>query len=190
MILLIDNYDSFTYNLFQYLSSFSEVRVVRNDELTLQDILALSLRGIVLSPGPGRPEDSGVCLDVLREFGGRLPVLGVCLGHQALGLVWGAHIVHAPEVMHGRTSRIRHDGRGVFAGLPSPFVATRYHSLSIASESFPDEVLEVTARAEDGVIMGVRHRRHACLEGVQFHPESILTEHGMKLIENFVSMSF
>ena len=187
MIVLIDNYDSFTYNLYQYLTQLTDdVRVFRNDRVTLNELEALSPSGVVISPGPGRPEDSGVSLDVVREMGRLRPVLGVCLGHQALGFVNGGQIVGAPAIMHGKVSEIFHDGQGVFSGLPSPFEATRYHSLVIDPGHCP-AVLEVTAHTSDGVIMGVRHRQFPHLEGVQFHPESILTQHEMQLMKNFVT---
>ncbi|OGA33415.1 MAG: anthranilate/aminodeoxychorismate synthase component II [Betaproteobacteria bacterium RIFCSPLOWO2_12_FULL_64_23] len=185
MLLLIDNYDSFTYNLAQYFGELGEeVRVVRNDAIDIKGIAALAPARIVISPGPCTPNEAGICVPLVREFAGKLPILGVCLGHQAIGAAFGAAIVHAGRVMHGKTSAIRHESKGVFAGLPSPFRATRYHSLAIERASLPD-CLEVTAEAEDGEIMGVRHRRFA-LEGVQFHPESILTEHGHALLKNFL----
>ena len=185
MLLLIDNYDSFTYNLAQYFGELGEeVRVVRNDAIDIKGIAALAPARIVISPGPCTPNEAGICVPLVREFAGKLPILGVCLGHQAIGAAFGAAIVHAGRVMHGKTSAIRHESKGVFAGLPSPLRATRYHSLAIERASLPD-CLEVTAEAEDGEIMGVRHRRFA-LEGVQFHPESILTEHGHALLKNFL----
>ncbi len=185
MILVIDNYDSFTWNLVQYLGELgAEVRVVRNDEIDVAGIAALEPSGLVLSPGPCTPNEAGITLAAIREFAGRIPMLGVCLGHQAIGQAFGGEVVHAGKVMHGKTSSIRHDGRGVFRGVPNPFAATRYHSLAIRGESLPD-CLEVTARSEDGEIMGVRHRRLA-VEGVQFHPESILSEHGHALLRNFL----
>ena len=185
MLLLIDNYDSFTYNLAQYFGELGEdVRVVRNDAIDIKGIAALAPARIVISPGPCTPNEAGICVPLVREFAGKLPILGVCLGHQAIGAAFGAAIVHAGRVIPGKTSAIRHESKGVFAGLPSPFRATRYHSLAIERASLPD-CLEVTAEAEDGEIMGVRHRRFA-LEGVQFHPESILTEHGHALLKNFL----
>ena len=187
MILLVDNYDSFTYNLFQYLGDLgAEVRTVRNDRITVAEVAVLAPEGIVISPGPGRPEDAGISPALIRELGGRIPIFGVCLGHQALGLVHGGKIVRAPEIMHGKVSQIHHDGQGVFRGVESPFQATRYHSLVIEPESFPYDELEITARTEDGVIMGVRHKTKAHLEGVQFHPESILTNFGKRLLGNFL----
>jgi anthranilate synthase/aminodeoxychorismate synthase-like glutamine amidotransferase len=188
MLLLIDNYDSFTYNLYQYLGELgAQTRVVRNDEISVEDAIGLAPQAIVISPGPGTPDEAGISLDLILEAAGRIPLLGVCLGHQALGQAFGGRIVRAPSLMHGKTSEIHHDGRTVFAGLPQPFTATRYHSLVIAPETLPD-CLEVTARTADGVIMGVRHREHA-LEGVQFHPESILTTAGKDLLANFLRMA-
>jgi anthranilate synthase component 2 len=185
MLLMIDNYDSFTYNLVQYFGELGEeVRVVRNDAIDVEGIAALAPARIVVSPGPCTPDEAGVSLAVIREFAGKLPILGVCLGHQAIGQAFGGRIVHAGLVMHGKTSRISHAGKGVFAGLPSPFLATRYHSLAIERASLPD-CLEITAESEDGEIMGVRHKEFE-LEGVQFHPESILSEHGHALLKNFL----
>jgi len=189
MLLMIDNYDSFTYNLVQYLSELGEdVRVYRNDALTTADIAELAPQRIVISPGPCTPNEAGISLAVIREFGGRIPILGVCLGHQSIGQVFGGEVVRARRVMHGKTSMIRHLGVGVFTGLPDPFEATRYHSLIVRKESLPAS-LQVTAWTEDesgGVdeIMGLRHRTMA-IEGVQFHPESILTRCGMDLLANF-----
>ena len=188
MLLMIDNYDSFTYNLVQYLGELGEdVKVVRNDELTVEEIAALSPDRIVLSPGPCTPNEAGVSLAVIDRFKGRLPILGVCLGHQAIGQAFGGRVVHAKTLMHGKISRIHHEGRGVFRGLPTPYDATRYHSLAIQRETCPSD-LEVTAWTDDGEIMGVRHRALA-IEGVQFHPESILTEHGHALLRNFLTES-
>ncbi|MBE0625246.1 MAG: aminodeoxychorismate/anthranilate synthase component II [Burkholderiales bacterium] len=185
MLLMIDNYDSFTYNLVQYFGELGEeVRVVRNDAIDIKGIAALVPERIVISPGPCTPREAGVSVELVREFAGKIPILGVCLGHQAIGEACGGRIVHAGRVMHGKTSNISHDGKGVFAGLPSPFVATRYHSLAIERASLP-ACLVVTAESEDGEIMGVRHRQFA-LEGVQFHPESILSEHGHALLTNFL----
>ena len=185
MLLMIDNYDSFTYNLAQYFGELGEeVQVVRNDAIDIKGIAALAPARIVISPGPCTPNEAGVSVPLVRAFAGKLPILGVCLGHQAIGQAFGARIVHASRVMHGKTSDIRHASKGVFAGLPSPFLATRYHSLAIERASLPD-CLEITAESEDGEIMGVRHRQFA-LEGVQFHPESILTEHGHALLKNFL----
>jgi anthranilate synthase/aminodeoxychorismate synthase-like glutamine amidotransferase len=185
-ILVIDSYDSFVYNLVQYLGELGATpTVVRNDHVTVDEAVALDPDGVLLSPGPGRPESSGIICDAVTAFAGRgVPVLGVCLGHQAIGYVYGAEVVGAPELMHGKTSPIEHDGAGVFAGLPSPLTATRYHSLTLAPDSIPDE-LAVTARSTDGVVMGVRHREHD-VEGVQFHPESILTVTGHDLLRNFL----
>ncbi len=186
MVLMIDNYDSFTYNLVQYLGELGrEVRVVRNDELSVEAIAALAPERIVISPGPCTPNEAGVSLDLIRAMAGRVPVLGVCLGHQAIGQAFGGRVVHAKTLMHGKVSAIHHSGRGVFRGLPSPYNATRYHSLAIERASCPAE-LEVTAWTEDGEIMGVRHESLP-VEGVQFHPESILTEHGHALLRNFLA---
>jgi anthranilate synthase component 2 len=186
MILVIDNYDSFTYNLVQYLGELgSEVRVVRNDAASIDSISALQPARIVISPGPGRPEHAGITMDVIRQLGSSIPILGVCLGHQAIGAVFGGAVVRASTPMHGKTSTIEHDGRGVFAGIDGPFVASRYHSLVVADDGLPD-VLEVTARTrEDRTIMGLRHRERP-IHGVQFHPESILTGEGMRLLRNFL----
>lgn len=185
MILLVDNYDSFTYNLYQYFSQIgNKVEVFRNDKIDLSEIKRLAPKGIILSPGPGRPEDSGVCIDILKELAGQLPILGVCLGHQAIGLVHGGKIVNAPNIMHGKVSLIEHDGKDIYKSLPSPFLATRYHSLVIQPESLPD-VLEVSSKTEDGIIMGVRHKTKPHLYGVQFHPESIMTQNGLELVRNF-----
>ena len=185
MLLMIDNYDSFTYNLVQYFGELGEeVTVVRNDAIDLAGIAARAPARIVISPGPCTPNEAGISVSLIRAFAGKLPILGVCLGHQSIGQAYGAAIVHAGRVMHGKTSAIRHGSTGVFAGLPSPFRATRYHSLVIERASLPD-CLEITAEAEDGEIMGVRHREFA-IEGVQFHPESILSEHGHALLKNFL----
>jgi anthranilate synthase component 2 len=188
MLLMIDNYDSFTYNLVQYLGELGEdVKVIRNDELSVDEIERLAPARIVLSPGPCTPNEAGVTLAVVDRFKGRVPILGVCLGHQAIGQAFGGRVVHARTLMHGKVSRIHHGGAGVFRGLPTPYDATRYHSLAIQRETCPAE-LEVTAWTEDGEIMGVRHRTLA-VEGVQFHPESILTEHGHALLRNFLTES-
>ncbi len=188
MILVIDNYDSFTFNLVQYLGELGqELRVVRNDAITLEEVGDLAPAAIVVSPGPGRPENSGIIVDVIRRYAGRFPILGVCLGCQALGFAFGGLVVPAPTIMHGKTSEIFHDARTIFAGLPDPFVATRYHSLMVAMEGLP-ACLEISARTADGIIMGLRHREFT-LEGVQFHPESILTGEGMKLLKNFLSLT-
>ena len=186
MLLVIDNYDSFTYNLVQYLSEIGqEVRVVRNDELPAGDIAALRPSHLVISPGPCTPNEAGISLDVIRTYAGKIPILGVCLGHQAIGQAFGGQVVRAPRVMHGKTSEIFHDGQGVFTGLPNPFEATRYHSLVIEKTSVPPD-LEVTARTADEEIMAVRHRTLP-VEGVQFHPESFLTTAGKDLLRNFVT---
>ena len=185
MLLMIDNYDSFTYNLVQYLGELgADVRVYRNDAITLAEIAAWEPSHIVVSPGPCTPNEAGISVDLIRAFAGKVPILGVCLGHQAIGQAFGGRIVRAQRVMHGKLSPVAHDGRGSFTGLPSPLAATRYHSLAIERASLPAD-LEVTATADDGEIMGVRHRRFA-VEGVQFHPEAILTEHGKRLLANFL----
>jgi len=185
MVLVIDNYDSFTYNLVQYLGELgASVEVVRNDAGTVDEIAKMRPERIVISPGPGRPEDAGVTMDLIRQLGEKTPILGVCLGHQAIGAVFGGAVVRAPVPVHGKTSTIVHDGRGVFSGLTGPFVASRYHSLVVSDDGFP-AVLEVSARTAEGEIMGVRHREHA-VEGVQFHPEAILTEHGHAMLRNFL----
>ncbi|HQN14128.1 MAG TPA: aminodeoxychorismate/anthranilate synthase component II [Quisquiliibacterium sp.] len=184
-LLMIDNYDSFTYNLVQYFGELGEqVVTVRNDELSLEDIERMGPARIVVSPGPCTPNEAGISVPLLKHFAGKLPILGVCLGHQAIGAAFGGNVVRAREVMHGKTSPIEHTGTGVFRGLPSPYTVIRYHSLAIERASLPD-CLEVTAWTADGEIMGVRHREHA-IEGVQFHPESILTEHGHALLKNFL----
>src|SRR5262249_21112758 len=176
-ILLIDNYDSFTYNLYQYLGELgASIRVVRNDELGAEAAVASAPDRIVISPGPGTPDQAGITLELIRRAAGRIPVLGVCLGHQALGQAFGGRVGRAPRLMHGKTSQIHHDGRSLFTGLPDPFTATRYHSLVVERDSVP-ECLEVSAWTEDGTVMGLRHREHR-MEGVQFHPESILTTVG------------
>ena len=188
MLLMIDNYDSFTYNLVQYLGELGQdVHTVRNDELDLEAIAALNPERIVISPGPCSPAEAGISVPVLQYFAGRLPILGVCLGHQAIGAAFGGQIVRARQIMHGKTSPITHDGRGVFADLPSPYTVVRYHSLAIERDSLP-ACLEITAQTEDGEIMGVRHR-HFAIEGVQFHPESIETEHGHRLLQNFLALN-
>ncbi|MEG4215914.1 aminodeoxychorismate/anthranilate synthase component II [Microcoleus sp. Pol14C6] len=192
MIIVIDNYDSFTYNLVQYLGELgaelpvaSEVQVYRNDQISLAEIRQLQPAAVVISPGPGRPEDAGISLELIKELGPTLPILGVCLGHQSIGQVFGGQIVSAPLLMHGKTSQVEHTGVGVFQGVESPMIATRYHSLVIEKQSCP-EVLEITAWVEDGTIMGVRHREYPHIEGVQFHPESILTTAGKQLLRNFL----
>jgi anthranilate synthase/aminodeoxychorismate synthase-like glutamine amidotransferase len=186
MIVLIDNYDSFTYNLYQYLGELgAEVQVIRNDAITTAALEILAPDALVISPGPGTPDDAGVSMEAIKAFAGRIPVLGVCLGHQCIGQLYGASIVRAPELRHGKTSEIFHTGQGVFAGLPNPFVATRYHSLVVDAASCPRE-LEVTAWTGDGLIMGLRHRTLP-IEGVQFHPESMLTKSGKPLLANFLA---
>ena len=185
MLLMIDNYDSFTYNLVQYLGELGEdVRVFRNDQITVDEIAELEPRHIVISPGPCTPNEAGVSVDTVKRFGGKIPLLGVCLGHQGIGQAYGGRIVHAKRIMHGKTSMIYHTGIGVFAGLSNPFEATRYHSLVIERESLP-ACLELTAWTDDDEIMGVRHKDFA-VQGVQFHPESILTQHGHELLSNFL----
>ena len=187
MILVIDNYDSFTFNLVQYLGEMGqELEVFRNDAIELDSIESLAPKSIVISPGPGRPENSGIIIQVIQKFAGKIPILGVCLGHQAIGAAFGGDVVSAPTIMHGKTSDIFHDGRTIFGGLPCPFRATRYHSLVVSPVTFP-QCLEISARTEDGVIMGLRHRE-MIVEGVQFHPESILTDIGKKLLSNFVNL--
>jgi len=187
-VLVIDNYDSFVYNLVQYLGELGADPIVhRHDARSLDEIVEIDPDAILISPGPGTPDDAGLSNDVIRTFAGRPPVLGVCLGHQCLGQVFGGRVVRADEVMHGKTSVIRHDGRGVFAGLPNPFEATRYHSLVVERDSIPRE-LEISAETDDGTVMGLRHREHA-VEGVQFHPESILTASGHDVLRNFLAMT-
>jgi anthranilate synthase component 2 len=192
LILVIDNYDSFTYNLVQYLGELAaefpvaaQIEVYRNDRIDLETIEKLKPDGIVISPGPGRPEDAGISLQLIEHLGATMPILGVCLGHQSIGQVFGGHIVAAPVLMHGKTSEIHHSNTGIFQGLDNPFGATRYHSLVIEKDTIPD-VLEVTAWVEDGTIMGVRHRKYPHIQGVQFHPESILTRSGKELLRNFL----
>src|SRR5579863_8639511 len=186
MILLLDNYDSFTYNLAQFLGQLGgKLEVVRNDQITLDQVAAKRPERIVISPGPGTPADAGICVDVIRRFSGKIPILGVCLGHQAIGHAFGGRVIRAPELMHGKTSRIHHDSKTIFQDLPQDFVATRYHSLIVEEKSLPAE-LEISART-DGLIMGLRHRRLR-VEGVQFHPESVLTDVGMQLLKNFLSL--
>jgi anthranilate synthase component II len=192
LIIVIDNYDSFTYNLVQYLGELAQdfpvaqdLQVYRNDQISLEQVKALAPDAIVISPGPGRPEDAGISMSLIQELGASLPVLGVCLGHQSIGQVYGGDIVSAPVLMHGKTSEVKHTDVGVFKGLDNPFVATRYHSLIIDRQTCPD-VLEVTAWTADGTIMGVRHRNYPLVEGVQFHPESILTTAGKQLLRNFL----
>jgi anthranilate synthase component II len=192
LIIVIDNYDSFTYNLVQYLGELaaefpvaSDIKVFRNDKITVEEIRALNPDLIVISPGPGRPENAGISQDVIKQLGHNLPILGVCLGHQSIGQVFGGKIVSATDLMHGKTSQVSHAGVGVFRGLENPMVATRYHSLVIDRDTCP-EVLEITAWVEDGTIMGVRHRNYPHIQGVQFHPESVLTSSGKQLLRNFL----
>jgi para-aminobenzoate synthetase component II len=182
-VLVIDNYDSFVYNLVQYLGQLqTECVVFRNDEITLDEVAGYD--GVLLSPGPGTPDDAGICMDLISRFAGQMPIFGVCLGHQAIAEVYGATVSRAPELLHGKTSLVEHDGRGVFAGLPNPMTATRYHSLAVEPDTVPAE-LEVSARTRSGVIMGLRHRRLP-VEGVQFHPESVLTEGGHRMLANWL----
>ncbi|MFW9261864.1 anthranilate synthase component II [Nostoc sp. CALU 546] len=192
MIIVIDNYDSFTYNLVQYLGELAaefpvadEIKVFRNDKISIDEIQALKPEAVVISPGPGRPEDAGISLELIEQLGQELPILGVCLGHQSIGQVFGGKIIPAPELMHGKTSQVSHTGVGVFRGLENPLTATRYHSLVIERETCPD-VLEITAWVEDNTIMGVRHRNYPHIQGVQFHPESVLTSSGKQLLRNFL----
>ncbi len=185
MILVIDNYDSFTFNLVQLIGCVEgDVMVRRNDQIGIEEIRTLAPRGIVISPGPGRPENAGISVEVIRQMGPTTPVLGVCLGHQGIGLTFGGRVVHAPTLMHGKTSQVFHSGSRLYKDVPSPFTATRYHSLVVSTDDFPQE-LEVTAQTEDGVIMGLRHKRFP-IEGVQFHPESILTEKGEQIVRNWL----
>jgi anthranilate synthase/aminodeoxychorismate synthase-like glutamine amidotransferase len=185
MLLVIDNYDSFTYNLVQYFGELGQaMEVRRNDEVTVEEIRRMGPSHICVSPGPCTPTEAGVSCEVIREFGASVPLLGVCLGHQSIGQVYGGEVVRAEKLMHGKTSEIHHDGKGVFEGVPDPFTATRYHSLIVRRESLPD-CLEVTAWTDDGVIMGLRHKEHP-VHGVQFHPESILTEHGKTMLRSFL----
>jgi anthranilate synthase/aminodeoxychorismate synthase-like glutamine amidotransferase len=187
-VLVIDNYDSFVYNLVQYLGELgARPEVHRHDELTVDDVIAAKPDAVLISPGPGRPEDAGVSNQVIEQMAGQAPILGVCLGHQCIGQVYGGQVVRAPEIVHGKTSAVHHTGAGVLAGLPQPFEATRYHSLVVAREGLPD-VLEVTAETEDGVIMALRHRELP-VEGVQFHPESVLTPAGKQLLTNFLALA-
>ena len=189
MILLIDNYDSFTYNLYQYLAELgAEVTVLRNDALTLEDVEAMSPQGIVVSPGPCTPKEAGISNEVIRRFGPSIPTLGVCLGHQCVGHAYGGVVNRAGEIMHGKTSLIHHDGNGLFKGLPDPFEAIRYHSLAVYREELPDS-LEVSAWTDNGVIMGLRHKEHL-VEGVQFHPESIMTPVGKDLLRNYLDWAY
>jgi len=189
MFLLIDNYDSFTYNLFHFLGELgAKVEVRRNDKISAAEALALNPQGIVISPGPCDPDRAGVCLDLIAAAAGRVLLFGVCLGHQAIGQHFGGRIVRAPQPMHGKLSQMTHQGKGVFAGLPSPLTATRYHSLTVDPASFPSDVLDITATSEDGVIMGLQHKTLP-IHGVQFHPESIASEHGLALLHNFLKLA-
>jgi anthranilate synthase component II len=186
MILIIDNYDSFTYNVYQYVASLGHtVKVIRNDAIVVREIELKAYSAIIISPGPGTPDDAGISKVVIRAFAGRIPILGVCLGHQAIGEVFGGKVIRAPQPVHGKVSLIQHTGSGIYEGLPQPFPAGRYHSLVVERDSLPD-CLEVTATSSDGLIMGLRHRKHN-VEGVQFHPESILTPCGMQLLKNFLA---
>ena len=188
MILMIDNYDSFTYNLVQYLMELgSDVQVFRNDDLTVNDIETMQPHSIVISPGPGRPSSAGMSMEAIRTFSGKMPILGVCLGHQAIGEAFGGRVVHAKKLMHGKTSEVNHDGQTIFNRIPEPFTAMRYHSLAVSRDDLPDE-LTVTAETEDGEIMGLRHKEHPT-EGIQFHPESIMTTVGKRILRNFIKMS-
>ena len=187
MLLMLDNYDSFTYNLVQYLGELGQdLKVYRNDKITIAEIEALKPERIVISPGPCTPKEAGISIDVIKHFSGKVPILGVCLGHQSMGEAFGGDVIRAPYLMHGKTSLIHHDGRTIFAGLPNPFEATRYHSLIIKKETLPP-VLEISAWTDDGIIMGVRHKKFK-VEGVQFHPESILTGAGKDLLRNFLKL--
>ena len=187
MILVIDNYDSFTYNLVQMVGKTTpDIRIIRNQDMSVDEIRTLAPRGIILSPGPGRPEDAGVTVEVIQKLGAVIPILGVCLGHQSIGYAFGAKIVHAPTLMHGRTSEVTHSGSSIMCSLPNPLTAGRYHSLVISPEQFPDE-LKISARTNDGIIMGVTHRKYP-IEGIQFHPESVLTREGDKILNNWLEV--
>jgi anthranilate synthase component 2 len=187
MILVIDNYDSFTYNLVQMVGKMSpDIRVIRNHDMSVDEISALAPRGIILSPGPGRPENTGVTVEVIQKLGATIPILGVCLGHQAIGFAFGAKIIHAPTLMHGRTSEVTHSGETILRSVPSPLVVGRYHSLVISTEQFPDD-LKISSRTHDGIIMGVTHRKYP-IEGIQFHPESILTQEGQHILHNWLEV--
>jgi anthranilate synthase/aminodeoxychorismate synthase-like glutamine amidotransferase len=188
MIVMIDNYDSFTYNLFQYLEGLGmPTKVFRNDEISISEIEALNPKGIVISPGPGRPESAGVSLAAIHHFSGKIPILGVCLGHQSIGLAFGGKVVSAKRLMHGKTSMVTADGKNIYQGITKPFQAMRYHSLAVSEENLPD-CLYVTSKSEDGEIMGIRHKEHLT-EGIQFHPESVMTPVGKRLLRNFLSMT-
>ena len=192
MILVIDNYDSFTYNLVQYLGELGEdypiaqdIQVFRNDKITIEEVLTLNPDAIIISPGPGDPDSSGICLELVKQLGEKYPILGVCLGHQTIGQAYGGKVVGAPTLMHGKTSPVLHEDKGVFETLPNPLTATRYHSLVVDKETIPP-ILEITAQTEDGIVMGIRHKIYSHVQGVQFHPESILTDCGLKLLGNFL----
>lgn len=188
MLLVIDNYDSFTYNLVQYFGELgAEMKVVRNDKITIEEVAELAPDLICISPGPCTPTEAGISCDVIKEFGGKIPIFGVCLGHQSIGQVFGGDVIRAAELMHGKTSVIKHEGKSVFKGLPDKFTATRYHSLIVQRDTLP-ECLEITAETEDGVIMGLKHKEME-IHGVQFHPESILTEHGKEMLQNFLDLA-
>lgn len=190
MILIIDNYDSFTYNLVHIVAGVTEdYKVVRNDAITIEEIRTLSPDKILISPGPGRPEDAGITEEIIKEIGSEIPILGVCLGHQAIGHVFGANVVHAPSLMHGKTSDVYHDGKSIFKDVPDGFTATRYHSLALDPDTVPLDQLEISAKTDDGVIMGVRHKKYP-IEGIQFHPESILTVEGPQIIRNWLKQVF
>jgi anthranilate synthase/aminodeoxychorismate synthase-like glutamine amidotransferase len=187
MLFMLDNYDSFVYNLYQYFGMLGEtMEVRRNDKTTVAEIEAMKPSAIIISPGPCTPTEAGISMEVIRHFAGKVPILGVCLGHQSIGQVFGGNVIRAPEIVHGKVSQIHHDGKSVFSGVENPFIATRYHSLIIERKSIPD-CLEISAWTEEGLIMGVRHKEYP-VEGVQFHPESILTENGMRLLENFLKL--
>ena len=187
MILLIDNYDSFTYNLYQYIGIFNQdIKVVRNDKITIQEIQEMKPDHIVLSPGPKSPKEAGICIDLVKNFYDKVPILGICLGHQSIGAAFGADIVYAKQLMHGKQSLIQHDGEGIFERIPSPIKGCRYHSLAVDENTLPDEIA-VTARTEDGEVMAMRHKTYPVI-GIQFHPESIFTEHRKRMIENFLKM--
>ena len=187
MILLVDNYDSFSYNLYQLAGSINpDMKVIRNDEMTIDEICALAPASIILSPGPGRPEQAGRCMEIVEKLGGEIPILGVCLGHQGIGQAFGMQVIHAGRIVHGKVSTVDHDGKGLFAGLSSPFKAVRYHSLALDESTLPPE-LEITCRSEDGEVMGIRHREYL-IEGIQYHPESILTSTGKRQLANFLDL--
>jgi para-aminobenzoate synthetase component 2 len=187
MVFVLDNYDSFTYNLVQYMGELgAEMTIRRNDELTLDEVEALAPERMLLSPGPCTPQEAGILIPLIQRFAGKLPILGVCLGHQAIGAAFGGDVVRAPQLMHGKTSSVDHDGKSIFSGIKSPMTCTRYHSLIVSEETLPKE-LEISARSKDGIIMGLRHRKHQ-IEGVQFHPESVLTEDGKQLLKNFLDL--